>query len=138
MTINNSWTGLGNLGSDMELEYTPGGTLIGKVSVATKRRGKDEEGKYTNITEWIRLKFIGNTAERANNFGLCKGSKVLIVGYLHTYSWTNSEGVKQYSWEIVVEDFEFVGGEKNESQSGGAVASVESNVVADDEDDFPF
>lgn len=137
MNINNFWFGQGNLGSDIEFEFTPSGVMKGGVSLATKRRGRGEDGEYTNLTEWIRLKFVGGVATRANNFGLAKGSKVLVSGYLHTYSWEDKDGKRQYSWEIVVEDFEFLGGPKNESQSGDGSPAT-ATVEADDEDDFPF
>ena len=107
---------LGNLTRDPEVRYTPQGTAVAKIGVATNERFKDKEGQwqdrpeYHNIVAWQRL------AEIAGEY-LKKGSKVYIEGRLQTRSWEDQKtGEKKYKTEIVANDLVLLSGR---SDSGG-------------------
>ena len=109
---------LGNLTRDPEVRYTPQGTAVAKIGVATNERFKDKEGQwqdrpeYHNIVAWQRL------AEIAGEY-LKKGSKVYIEGRLQTSSWEDQKtGEKKYKTEIVANDLVLLSG-RGEGGGGG-------------------
>ena len=68
---------VGNLTRDVEIRYTPSGSAISKVGIATNRRYKSSAGEQKEEVMFIDLTFFGRTAEIANQY-LRKGSKVLV------------------------------------------------------------
>ena len=48
----NKVTLLGNLGKDPEVKFTPQGTAVAKLALATNERYKDKEGQWQDRTEW--------------------------------------------------------------------------------------
>lgn len=99
---------IGNLTRDPEVKYTPQGTAVAKIGIATNERFKDKDGQwqdrpeYHNIVAWQRL------AEIAGEY-LKKGSKVYIEGRLQTSSW-EKDGQKHYKTEVVAGDLVLLGG----------------------------
>lgn len=91
---------IGNLGSDPELRYTPSGTAVATLSVATNRRWKDRDGNMQDETEWHRVIVWDKSAEFCGNY-LSKGSKVYIEGRLQTRKWKDQAGVDRYTTEII-------------------------------------
>lgn len=106
---------LGYLGRDPEVRWTPGGTCIAEMSLATSERYK-KDGDWVDKTEWHTLKAFNRYAEICRDY-LKKGSKVYIEGRLQTRSW-GEEGQKQYRTEVVVNDLILLGGSAN---GGGRV-----------------
>ena len=71
---------VGNLGADPETRYTPSGTAITTIRVATSESWKDKQtGEQQERTEWHRVKFFGRLAEIAGEY-LKKGSQVYVEG----------------------------------------------------------
>jgi len=100
----NKATILGNITRDPELRYTPSGTAVANMSVATNRayKAKDSE-EWTEVAEFHNIVFFGKTAELISQ--LCnKGNRIYLEGRLQTRSW-EKDGVKRYMTEIVAEDF---------------------------------
>ena len=101
---------LGNLGKDPEVKYTPSGTPVAKLTVATNERYKDKDGQWQDRTEWHSLVAWQRTAEIASEY-LKKGRQVYIEGRLQTRSWDDKNtGEKKYRTEIVVSDMVLLGG----------------------------
>ena len=73
---------LGRVGTDPEMSYTPGGTAVTKLRLATDRYRKegDDETDWHNIVCW------GNTAEAVNEY-VGKGQRVYVAGRLVQNSW---------------------------------------------------
>ncbi len=95
---------IGNLGKDPEVKYTPSGTPVAKITLATNERYKDKSGEWQDRTEWHNLVLWQRLAEIAGEY-LKKGSKVYIEGSLRTSSWDDKEsGQKKYKTEVVVND----------------------------------
>ncbi len=94
---------IGNLGSDPETRYTPSGSAISNLRLATDESYKDRQtGQLVPRTEWHRVVIFGKLAEIAQQY-LKKGSKVYIEGRLQTRKWQDQSGQDRYSTEIVVD-----------------------------------
>jgi len=93
---------IGNLGKDPEVKYTPQGTAVARLTVATNERFKDKSGEWQDRTEWHNVVLWQRLAEIAGEY-LKKGGKVYIEGRLQTRSWDDTQtGQKRYITEIVV------------------------------------
>jgi single-strand DNA-binding protein len=101
---------IGNLGKDPEVKYTPSGTAVAKVSVATNERYKDKAGQWQDRTEWHNVVLWQRLAEIAGEY-LKKGGKVYIEGRLQTRSWDDKQtNQKKYMTEIVASDLVLLSG----------------------------
>jgi len=76
-----SLTIVGNLGRDPEMRFTPGGTPVTKLSVATNRKYTGADGQLVKETTWFNVSIFGKQAEACAQY-LKKGSKVLVEGRL--------------------------------------------------------
>jgi single-strand DNA-binding protein len=109
---------IGNLGKDPEIKYTPQGTAVAKVTIATNERFKDKDGNWQDRTEWHNVVLWQRLAEIAGEY-LKKGGKVYIEGRLQTRSWDDKQtGQKKYMTEIVASDLILLGG-RGEGGGGG-------------------
>lgn len=108
----------GNLARDIEIRYTPGGSAVGKTSIATNRRYKSQTGEMKNEVMFIDLTLFGRTAEIANQY-LRKGSKLLVDGALRFDQWTDQSGVKRSKHSVTVESMQMLdnkGGDNGNTQ----------------------
>ena len=126
---------IGNLGKDPEVRQTNNGNTAVNLAVATTDKFKDQQGNWTEKTEWHRIIAFGTRAETMGKY-LRKGSPVYIEGQLQTRSWDNKDGQKQYTTEIVMRDFQFLGS-KGDSGASDSSASYNDNNGIDD-DSIPF
>ena len=112
---------VGNLGADPETRYTPSGTAITTIRVATSESWKDKQtGEQQERTEWHRVKFFGRLAEIAGEY-LKKGGQVYIEGKLRTEEY-EKDGIKRWSTDIVADEMQMLG-----SRSGGMSAGEGSS-----------
>ena len=94
----------GRLTKDAEIAYTQGNNMaVARFTLAVDRRFK-QEGQPT--ADFIRCIAFGKTAEFFERFGR-KGTKFLIEGRIQTGSYTNKDGQKVYTTDVVVENTEF-------------------------------
>ena len=91
---------VGNLGRDPEVRYTPSGQAVANFSIAVSENWTDKQGQKQERTEWVRIVVWGKTAENCGEY-LSKGRQVYIEGKLQTREYTDKEGVKKYSTEVV-------------------------------------
>lgn len=94
---------IGNVGADPEIKTLQGGKKVVKLSLATTDSYKNAAGERIKETQWHNLVAWNRTAERAEKY-LKKGSKIVVDGKLINKSYTDKEGVKKYSTEILVND----------------------------------
>lgn len=110
---------IGNLGKDPEVKYTPQGTPVAKLTLATNERYKDKEGQWQDRTEWHNVVLWSRLAEIAGEY-LKKGSKVYVEGRLQTRSWDDKQtNQKKYMTEVVANDLLLLGGRGEGGESGG-------------------
>jgi len=101
---------IGNLGKDPEVKYTPSGTPVAKLTIATNERFKDKNGEWQDRTEWHNVVLWQRLAEIAGEY-LKKGGKVYIEGRLQTRSWDDKQtNQKKYMTEVVASDLILLGG----------------------------
>lgn len=134
----NKWVGIGRLTKDPELNYAAGsGTAICRLTLAinrVKREGQEKKADFINCIAF------GKTGETIAQY-LAKGRQVAIAGRIQTGSYDANDGTKRYTTDIVVESFEFIGGQGQ--QNNGNVNQFDSTGFEDDmtpvdDGDMPF
>lgn len=105
---------IGNLGVDPEVRYSPNGSAVTNIRIATSESWRDKQsGEMQERTEWHRIVFFGKLAEIAGEY-LKKGSKVYIEGRLQTRKWQGQDGQDRYTTEVVANDMQML-----DSRGGG-------------------
>ena len=95
---------VGYLGHNPEARFTPQGTAVTNISVATKESWKNQSGELQERTEWHRVSLFGKVAEIAGQY-LDKGSKVYVEGKLQTRKWQDQSGQDRYTTEVVISGY---------------------------------
>ena len=108
---------IGHLGRDPEIRYSQSGVAVVNFSIATSEQWTDKStGDRQEKTEWHRVVVFGRQAEVCEKY-LNKGSQIYVEGRLQTRNY-EKDGQTHYITEIVVANFQFLGG-RNEGQGGG-------------------
>lgn len=94
---------IGNLTRDPELRYTPQGTAVCTMGLATNRTWVTENGDKKEETEFHRIVAWNKLAELCSQL-LFKGRRVYVEGRLQTRQWTAPDGTQRQATEIVIED----------------------------------
>ena len=100
---------VGNLGRDAELRYTPGGSPVATLNLATTEVWNDKAGQRQEKTEWHRVVLWGKTAESLSEY-LIKGKQLYVEGRLQTRQWDDKDGNKRYTTEIRGDRIVLLGG----------------------------
>lgn len=108
----NSVVLMGRLTKDPEVRYTAGvnSQAMARYSLAVDRRTREK------ATDFISCVAFGKSAEFAEKY-LHKGIKILVAGRIQTGSYTNSEGQKVYTTDVVVNEHEFCESRQNAPES---------------------
>lgn len=112
---------LGRLTRDPDVRYTDGGSTIARFSLAVDRRFKQEGGETADFINCIAF---GKTAEFIEKY-FAKGIKIALNGRIQTGSYTNKDGVKVYTTDVVVENVEFA--ESKGSNAGNSTPAPAPN-----------
>lgn len=109
---------MGRLTRDPEVRYSQGenAMAIARYSLAVDRRGGRNNDE--NTADFINCVAFGRAGEFAEKY-LRKGTKLVVTGRIQTGSYTNKDGVKVYTTDIVVEDQEFAESKNANSNDGG-------------------
>lgn len=107
---------MGRLTRDPEVRYSQGesATAVARYTLAVDRRFN--RNNEDNSADFIQCVAFGRSGEFAEKY-FRKGTKVLVTGRIQTGSYTNRDGVKVYTTDVVVEDQEFA--ESKNSNAGG-------------------
>ena len=116
---------MGRLTRDPEVRYSTGdnGTAIARFTLAVDRRRRANAAADEPTADFINCVAFGKSAEFAEKY-FRKGIKVVVTGRIQTGSYTNKDGVKVYTTDIVVEEMEFA-----ESKSVSADAAGLSDTM---------
>ncbi len=130
----NKWIGMGRLTRNPEVRY--GGannTAVARYTLAVERRFKRENEP---TADFINCLTFGKSAEFVEKY-FRQGMRITVCGRIQTGSYTNKDGVKVYTTEVVVEEQEFAES-KNASQQNqsGPVQSQSGPVPASSGDGF--
>jgi len=143
---------MGRLTRDPELRHTQSGTAVASFSLAVERDFKSTDGQRQ--TDFIDIVAWRSTAEFVSRY-FTKGLLVAVTGRLQIRDWTDNNGNKRRSAEIVAEQVHFAEGKKSREDGGsfspaysdndappsGGFGKVESSDFAelnDDDGELPF
>ncbi len=138
---------IGRLTRDPELRYTPSGTAVCNLALATNRYGQDQGGERKEFTDYhdVVVWNQGNRrlAELCSQY-LQKGRLVYVEGRMQTRSWDDTQsGQKRYRTEVNASDVQFLdsrqdgpAAEAGVSSAAGAPVPVPGGDI--DPDDIPF
>jgi single-strand DNA-binding protein len=106
---------MGRLTRDPEVRYSQGeqATAIARYTIAVDRRFRRDGDQQT--ADFIGCVAFGRSAEFAEKY-LRKGTKIAVTGRIQTGSYTNKDGQKVYTTDVVVEECEFA---ESKNASGG-------------------
>jgi single-strand DNA-binding protein len=89
---------------------------IARFTLAVDRRGRRQDGADQQTADFIGCVAFGRQAEFAEKY-LRQGTKIAVTGRIQTGSYTNKDGQKVYTTDVVLDDIEFA--ESKNSQGGG-------------------
>ena len=111
---------MGRLTRDPEVRYSQGESsmAIARYTLAVDRRrgGNQQDGQNA---DFIGIVAFGKSGEFAEKY-LKKGTKVVVTGRIQTGSYTNKDGVKVYTTDVVAEDQEFAESKGSNAGNGGS------------------
>lgn len=99
---------MGRLTRDPEVRYSQGerSMAIARYSLAVDRRGRRNQDSNEQTADFINIVAFDKAGEFAEKY-FRQGMRVLVSGRIQTGSYTNKDGIKVYTTDIVVEDQEF-------------------------------
>lgn len=113
---------VGNLGSDVELRYTPNGVPVASFSLAVSKTWM-KDGQRQEKTLWFRVSAWNKQAETVSQY-LHKGSKVLVVGEIEeARAFTDRQGNNRASLEVTAQTIKFLSGRGDGEQQESAPAA---------------
>jgi single-strand DNA-binding protein len=99
---------IGHLGHNPEIKTFDDNKKLARFSIATDEIYHNSKGERVKETQWHNVIAWGKTAENVEKY-LVKGKEVAVEGKLVTKSYTDKEGVKKFSTEVVVSDMLLLG-----------------------------
>lgn len=110
---------MGRLTRDPDIRYSSGDnqTAVARYTLAVDRRFKRQNDEQT--ADFISCVVFGKGAEFAENY-FHQGTKIAIIGRIQTGSYTNRDGQKVYTTDVVVEEQEFAESKAAASNNGGS------------------
>lgn len=124
---------MGNLTRDPEVRTTPSGQSVANFSLAVNRTWKGADGNQQESVSYIDCVAWGRTGEVIAQY-MQKGRPILVSGRLDQRSW-EQDGNKRSKVEVVVEDFNFVGGGNGDFQGGSSAPAPSSSSSSKKKDD---
>ncbi|MCR4763613.1 MAG: single-stranded DNA-binding protein [Lachnospiraceae bacterium] len=111
---------MGRLTRDPDIRYSQGenSNAVARYTLAVDRRFVRRDNPDAQTADFIGCVAFGKAAEFAEKY-LHKGTKIAVTGRIQTGSYTNKEGQKIYTTDVVVEDQEFAES-KNAGNGGGS------------------
>ena len=109
---------MGRLTRDPEVRYSQGdqATAIARYTLAVDRRFRRDGDQQS--ADFIGCVAFGRAAEFAEKY-FRKGTKIAVTGRIQTGSYTNKDGQKVYTTDVVVEEQEFAESKNASSDNGG-------------------
>ena len=123
---------IGRLTRNPEVRYTQSEEpmAVARYTLAVDRREKSTQGQQS--ADFISCVAFGRAGEFAEKY-FCKGMKIAVVGRIQTGSYTNREGKKVYTTDVVIEEQEFTEKKGSEGAAGNQAdgRTVQPEVDAD-------
>ena len=127
----NSVNLVGRLTRDVEIRYTDGGASISRFGIAVDRRFKTEGQPSADFINCVAL---GKTAEFVEKY-FSKGQRIGLTGRIQTGSYTNKDGQKVYTTDVIAENCEFVESKGNQGEQSARPEPADANGFMNIPDD---
>ena len=116
---------MGRLTRAPEVRYSSGDNqkAVARYTLAVDRRYKRQEDEQT--ADFINCVTFGKGAEFAEKY-LHQGTKIVVEGRIQTGSYTNKDGQKVYTTDVIVESHEFAESKSSSQQDGSSAPSAPS------------
>lgn len=134
---------MGRLTRDPEVRYSQGEEplAIARWVLAVDRRGRRDAAGNDQTADFIPCVAFGARAEFAEKY-FRQGIKIVLAGRIQTGSYTNKEGRKVYTTEVIVEEVDFAESKRSSGSDGPAPSSTEDggfmSIPEGIENDLPF
>ena len=116
---------IGRMVKDIDMRQTTSGSMVGRFSLAVDRFGKDKGADFINCVAFDKK---AEVLEKYTH----KGSKIALIGRIQTGSYTNKEGQKVYTTDVIVNEIEFCESRKAEPNAEN------TEVFSSYEGELPF
>lgn len=127
---------MGNMTRDVDLKNTQSGQAVAGFGVAVNRRWKDASGEQKEEVTFVDCEAWGKTAENIAKF-FSKGKPIIVEGRLKLDQW-EKEGQKFSKLRVVVENFHFIPGGKDDGAKTDAPRTTRRVPQPTDEPDIGF
>ena len=117
---------IGRLTRDPEIRYTDGGASIARFGLAVDRRFKQENGADA---DFINIVSFGKTAEFIEKY-FHKGMKIALNGRIQTGSYTDKDGKKVYTTDVVAENVEFCESKGNSANNDAPAPASDGDFMS--------
>lgn len=126
---------VGNMVEDPELRKTQSGTSVCSFKIAVNRRFQKDGHTETDFIEIVTWK---GTAEFVSKY-FRKGKPILVCGQLQNRSWTDKDGQKRYTTEVVADEATFVENKSNDAPPAFSYAGDQSGFEdLPESEELPF
>lgn len=129
---------IGRLTKDPDLKFAAGtGNAVTKLTLAVNRRKKDDGADFINCIAF------GKTGESIAQY-FTKGKQIAITGNIRTGSYEAKDGTKRYTTDVIIESFEFINGDKKDSNQSSQAFDNANNqfnnndMIPVNDGDIPF
>ena len=128
---------MGRLTRAPEVRYSSGDNqkAVARYTLAVDRRYKRQEDEQT--ADFINCVTFGKGAEFAEKY-LRQGTKIVVEGRIQTGSYTNKDGQKVYTTDVIVESHEFAESKSSSQQDGSSAPSAPSRPDSSSESNDGF
>jgi len=129
---------IGNLGRDAETRFTANNLSVTSFSMATSHRYKGKDGNWVDETTWHNVVSFNLSDWFKEN--LKKGKKFYVEGRLSKRDYTDKEGVKRYTTEVITDRIIPLeaSGESTKEIPSAENTTADANIQVDENEDLPF
>lgn len=135
---------MGRLTKDPDVRWTQGQnqTCVARYTLAVDRRVK-KTNESQQTADYISMVSFGSQAEFIEKY-IKKGTKIVISGHIQTGSYTNKDGVKVYTTDVITESVEFAESKKAAGENAQNTQEPQTdsdgfmNVPDEIDDELPF
>lgn len=128
---------MGNLTRDPETRTAPSGAVIARFGMAVSRTYQTKDGERKEEVTFVDVTAFGRQAEVIQKY-FTKGKPIFFEGRLKFDQWETNAGQKRSKLSVVLEQFQFIGG--NREGSAGASGSASTDAPGDEplDEEPPF
>ena len=111
---------LGRLTKTPQLRYTPAGSAVVDLGIATSRKWKTGPGELKHETTYSQVTMWGKQAETIAKY-LDRGDSIFIEGRLHLEKWKGPDGGRRQKLKVMGESFQFVSTKQQDESDEGDI-----------------